>query len=145
MNDSTYVDTSAFAKWYLNEARSDEVEAFIRARRSIAISRLTAVELRCLLARRRRNKEIDRRIERGVLEAFEGDMRQGFVTVHPLEDRHAVAAYGLLTRLARHPLRTLDALHLAIALESGARVLATADAVMMAAATALGMAVERFD
>ena len=145
MNGSAYVDTSAFAKWYLNEARSDDVEAFIRARRSITISRLTAVEFRCMLARRRRNKEIDRRTERGVLEAFEGDMRQGFVTVHPLEDRHAVAAYGLLTQLARHPLRTLDALHLAIAVESGARVLATADAVMAAAAMALGMAVERFD
>jgi predicted nucleic acid-binding protein len=145
VNGSTYVDTSAFAKWYLNEARSDDVEAFIRARRSIAISRLTVVELRCLLARRRRNKEIDRRIERGVLETFEGDMRQGFVTVHPLEDRHAVAAYGLLSRLVRHPLRTLDALHLAIAVESGARVLVTADAIMAAAATALGMAVERFD
>ena len=77
MNGSTYVDTSAFAKWYLNEARSDDVEAFIRARRSIAISRLTVVELRSLLARRRRNKEIDRRIERGVLETFEGDMRKG--------------------------------------------------------------------
>ena len=123
MNGSAYVDTSAFAKWYLNEARSDDVEAFIRARRSIAISRLTAVELRCLLARRRRSKEIDRRTERGVLEEFEGDVRQGFVMVHPLEDRHAVAAYGLLTHLTRHPLRTLDALHLAIAVESGARVL----------------------
>jgi predicted nucleic acid-binding protein len=145
VSDSTYVDTSALAKWYLNEARSDDVEAFIRARRSIAISRLTVVELRCLLARRRRNKEIDRRIERAVLEAFEGDTRQGFVAVHPLEDRHAVAAYGLLTRLARHPVRTLDALHLAIALESGAKVRATADAVMVAAATALGMVVKRFD
>jgi hypothetical protein len=36
-------------------------------------------------------------------------------------------------------------LHLAIAVESGAAVLAPADAVMAAAATALGMAVERFD
>ena len=145
MNDATYIDTSAFAKWYLNEARSEEVEAFIRARRSIAISRLTAVELRCLLARRRRSKEIDGRIERHVIETFEDDIRQGFVTVHPLEDRHAIAAYGLLGRLARHRLRTLDALHLAIALESGAQVLATADTIMMASARALGMAVKRFD
>jgi predicted nucleic acid-binding protein len=141
---SAYVDTSAFAKWYLNEARSDDVEAFIRARHSVAVSRLTAVELRCLLARRRRNREIDGRTERRVLETFESDVRQGFVAVHPLEDRHALAAYGLLTRLARHSLRTLDALHLAIALDVDARVLATADAVMAAAAKALGMTVESF-
>ncbi len=144
MTQSAYVDTSAFAKWYLNEARSDDVEAFIRARRSVAVSRLTALELRCLLARRRRNREIDGRIERRVLEAFESDVRQGFVAVHPLEDRHALAAVGILTRLARHPLRTLDALHLAIALDVDARVLATADAVMAAAAKALGMTVESF-
>jgi len=41
-------------------------------------------------------------------------------------------------------LRTLDAIHLALAVDAGARELATADAVMMQAAKRLGLAVHGF-
>ena len=145
MSELGYLDTSALAKWYLNEARSDDVAAFMTRQRAAAISRLTVVEFRCLLARRRRSKEIDARTERRIVSAFTRDVGLGFLEVHPLEDRHAVAAHGMLTRLARHPLRTLDSLHLAIACDLGIRLLATADRVMAAAAASLGMTVERFD
>lgn len=50
-----YLDTSALAKWYLNEPFSEKFEAFIQEYSTAAISRLTVVELRCLLARRRRD------------------------------------------------------------------------------------------
>ena len=43
-----------------------------------------------------------------------------------------------------HPLRTLDALHLAVALHAGIDMLATADTVMADAATAMGLEVARF-
>jgi uncharacterized protein len=46
-----YIDTSALAKWYLNEPRSEDFGA--------VISRLTVVEFRCLIARRRRAGDID--------------------------------------------------------------------------------------
>ena len=51
---SCYIDTSALAKWYLNEPRSQDFESYIRSQRGALISRLTVMELRCLLARRRR-------------------------------------------------------------------------------------------
>ena len=54
MNPLAYFDTSALAKWYLREARSDEVEAYIRANGPVAISDLTVVEMRSLLASHRR-------------------------------------------------------------------------------------------
>jgi uncharacterized protein len=139
-----YLDTSALAKRYLHEAASDAVDGFLGRLESAAISRLTVVELRCLLARRRRNREIDARLERRLLAAFDGDVAQGFFEVHPLEDRHAVAAADLLARLPRHPLRTLDSLHLAIATGIGAAVVATADGIMAAAAAALELRVVRF-
>jgi hypothetical protein len=75
-----------------------------------------------------------------VLAAFEADLRAGFLTVHPLEDAHALAAIDILSRLRTHPLRSLDALHLAIALEAGCSVLATADRVLADAAAAQGRA-----
>lgn len=145
MSAAPYLDTSALAKWYLNEARSDDFEAYLRRLDSAAISRLTTVEFRCLLGRRRRAKEIDGRMEARLLAAFENDIRAGFLEVHPLEDSHALRAAGILKRLRAHPLRTLDALHLAIAQDLGCRQIATADRIMAAAATALGMEVVPFD
>ena len=59
----TYLDTSALAKWYLNEPGSDEFEAFIARRPGAIVSRLAAVELRCLPARRRRAGDIAPEIE----------------------------------------------------------------------------------
>ena len=53
------IDTSALAKRYLPESGSDEFDRFLGRMPSVSISRLTVVELRCLLARRRRNHEID--------------------------------------------------------------------------------------
>jgi uncharacterized protein len=111
---------------------------------SVSISRLTVVELRCLLARRRRNREIDASAEQRATAAFEDDVAQGFVEVHPLEDRHALGARDLLIRLAAIPLRTLDALHLAIATAIKADAIATADDTFAAAAAALRLRVEWF-
>ena len=140
-----YVDTSALAKRYVNEPRSDEFEQYVARSMPVAISRLTILELRCLLARRRRTGEIDARLERDAFAAFEGDVRNGALTVRPLEDAHAAAALQILVRLKAHPLRSLDAMHLAIALDVGATEIATADRVMATAAAALGLKTARFD
>ncbi len=144
MSGPIYIDTSAVAKRYLREPGSDEFDGFLGRLLSASISRLTVVEMRCLVGRRRRNREIDGGAERRVMAAFEDDIAQGFLEVHPLEDRHALDARDLLTRLAPVPLRTLDALHLAIATAIGADAVATADSIFAAAATALRLRVEWF-
>jgi len=113
MTAAAYLDTSALAKWYLNEPNSDTFEAFVRALPGAAISRLTTLEFRCLLTRRRRVGDITSAIERRVFSSFENDIRAGFLDVHPLEDHHVVAAAEVVNRLSRHALRSLDALHLA--------------------------------
>jgi uncharacterized protein len=110
----------------------------------VSISRLTVVELYCLLGRRRHNRDIDASAERRAAAAFEDDMARGFLEVHPLEDGHALGARELLIRLAAVPLRTLDALHLAIAIAIGAGAVATADGTFAVAAAALRLRVERF-
>ena len=138
-----YLDTSALAKWYLNEPFSEQFEAFIREQATAAVTRLTVVEFRCLLARRRRAGEITKTIESRVYAAFEKDVGAGFLQVHPVADEHLIAALALITRLGRYPLRTLDALHLAIAHGIQCRRLATADQAMAAAGKAAGLDVTR--
>jgi predicted nucleic acid-binding protein len=139
-----YLDTSALAKWYLNEPLSEQFEAFIREQSSAAISRLTVVEFRCLLARRRRAGDITKSVESRVYASFEQDVGAGFLQVYPVADEHLIAALSLITRLSRYPLRTLDALHLAIAQGIHCRRLATADKTMADAWRAIGLGVARF-
>ncbi len=143
MTRLVYLDTSALAKWYLNEKGSDAVEAFLRKRAPVAISTLTIVEMRSLLGRRRREGSIDADVEIRVGATLEDDLREGHLVRHRVEDRMVESASALLAALSGHALRTLDALHLAVARAIGAEELATADRVMASAAPALGLAVAR--
>jgi Predicted nucleic acid-binding protein, contains PIN domain len=140
-----YLDTSALAKWYLNESRSEDFAAWIQDEADVHISTLTVVEMRCLLARRRRNRELSIDMEQKVFATLLDDIVQGFLTQHPVEDEHAMGALNLLTLLADHPLRTLDAIHLGVARRLGADRLATADQVMGNAAETLRMEVIWFN
>jgi hypothetical protein len=45
MKENIYFDTSALAKWYLNEPRSEEVEEYIQAHGPVGISDLTVLRL----------------------------------------------------------------------------------------------------
>ncbi len=142
---TTYVDTSALAKWYLNEARSEEFTAWIKAEPDIHISTLTLVEMRCLLARRRRNHEISSDIEQQVFTTLQDDVNQGFLIRHGVDDESVLGALTLLTLVSNHSLRSLDALHLSIARRLDLKHLATADRIMIDAAHVIGFQVISFD
>ncbi len=139
-----YFDTSALAKWYLNEERSEEVETFIRNHGPVAISDVTVVEMRSLLARRRREKQIGRRLESRIFATFEDDIHQGHLRCHALPSGMARGAVNLISELPEVSLRTLDALHLSIAREIQVDLVATADRVMAEGASAMGFSVADF-
>lgn len=140
-----YVDTSALAKWYVPESRSDDFEAWIRRRSAPTISSLTVVEMRCLLARRRRNRSLDREDESRANRLFRLDIDQRHLIVEPVADGDVRAAAHLIDRFPARPLRALDAIHLTICTARGMEHLATADSIMAAAAEELGIEVTRFD
>jgi hypothetical protein len=140
-----YFDTSALAKWYLKEARSDDVEKYIQENGPVDISDLTVVEMRTLLARRRKERNIDSKTEIRIYATFEEDIRQKFLVCHPLPVGLAAGAVNLLSVLSDLQLRTLDALHLTIAKEIQTEILATADRIMAISARAMGFSVVRFD
>jgi predicted nucleic acid-binding protein len=145
MREIIYFDTSALAKWYLNEARSNDVEKYIQEHGPVDISELTVVEMRSLLSRRRRERQIDPKTEIRVFATFEEDIRQKFLILHPLPEGLVTGAVNLLSVHSEVPLRTLDALHLMVAKEIQAEILATADRIMIAGAKAIGFSVVGFD
>lgn len=98
----------------------------------------------CLLARRRRNREISAATEARVTALFHQDVADRHLRVVELRDEHVETAQRILASLPTYPLRTLDALHLALARAAGTPVLATADRVMAAAGAEAGFRVGSF-
>ena len=140
---AVYVDTSALAKLYVNEPGSDEFEDWIRATDGVTISSLTIVEMRSLLARRRRLGEIDADAERRAFSLFRQHVDARFLALEAVKDEHVLTAARMLDSIPGCGLRTLDAIHLSICQALDPAQLATADAVMAAAAGELGIEVAR--
>ncbi len=139
-----YLDTSALAKWYLRERGSEEFAAWVQDRGEIVASSLALVEMRSLLARRVTSGELSVPLAERVWEAFEDDLRRGFLSHYRIDDSEVIGALALFAALPEHPLRALDAIHLNVARVLDAEVLATADRVMAGAARSLGLSVAFF-
>lgn len=143
-NRVVYLDTSVLAKWYLAEAHSEQVSDYIIGLDSAVISTLTKTEMRCMLARRKRMQEFGADLVGQIYATFLDDIAQGHLTLLKVEDKHLETATNLISILPDHALRTLDALHLAIAQHHGLQLIATADKLFANAAEAMGFKVDFF-
>lgn len=139
-----YADTSALLKRYMHEAFSEEFDAFFLKQGPLSISRLGLVEARCSLARRRRNRLINPKLEQNAVKELHNDIRDGALQLHAVADEQIAQAFHLIESIPTVPLRSLDAVHLAIARDIRAKGFATADKIQADAATALGFPVHRF-
>lgn len=139
-----YLDTSVVAKWYLAEANSEQVADYIVGLETAVISTLTITEMRCLLARRKRMQELSADLETQIYATFLEDINQRHLHCLAVENKHFESAAHLISMLPVHGLRTLDALHLAIAQHHGLQRIATADTLFAKAAEALGFQVDLF-
>jgi predicted nucleic acid-binding protein len=142
--ENVYFDTSALAKWYLNEAMSQEVEDYLGEVGPVCVSLLTKVEMRSLVARRGREGHLDPALQSKILATFEGDIAAGHLALLPHTVESFLLAESLLGSQPEVSLTTLDALHLGVMCASGVTVLATADRVMAQAAAAQGIECRTF-
>lgn len=134
---TVYVDTSVLAAYYCPEPLSPLAERTIRSLSSPAISELTLVEFTSAVSRKVRDKTLSREDGARVLVQFEAHIEGGYYIVLPVRTRDYRIAKSWLGQL-RGTLRTLDALHLAVA-EGAAASTLTADRRLAAEAQALGL------
>jgi len=139
-----YLDTSALAKWYLNESGSEAFVSYLHSLDVAVITSLTVTEMRSLVSRRRRMEDLTAELESVLFSAFLEDIDRGWLQCYPIDDARFDEASRLITRYPEHPLRTLDALHLNNAVHLGVSELATADMAMANAAVSMGFEVVRF-
>jgi len=134
-----YLDTSALAKLYLQEAESDDLDSALIGRRDLLISELTLTELTSAITRRAREGEIEASIARRIYQQLFRDVRAGEYRLLDLTSATHREAERLLLTIGRHaPIRAGDSLHLATAALADARTLVTYDRQMHAVASKLG-------
>lgn len=134
-----YVDTSVLAAFYCPEPFSAKAERLIRAELAPAVSDLTEVELLSALSRKTREGELSVIDATRIAGQFASHLNGNLYTRIPLQRSHYVTARDWMGRFAT-PLRTLDALHLAVAASTGRR-LVTADRGLARSANELGVEV----
>lgn len=135
-----YLDTSVVVPLYWSEALTNTIEELLVNEPELGLSDLTQVEFGSAIARRVRMGEISRESAREIIEQFQAHINAGLyalIEVEPIHYRMASEWIGGLET----PLRTLDALHLAIAYSRGL-LLVTADEGLANSAGLLGVAVQ---
>lgn len=109
-----YLDTSFVIPLYWPEALSDLAEALVAQESGLIISNLVEVEFVSALSRRVRMREIPKETAKLVSERFSLDIKAKRFTRLDIQTKHYDLPKDWLNRFDT-PLRTLDALHLAIA------------------------------
>ena len=134
-----YIDTSVLVAYYCPEALSEQVQVFLSEQVKPAISSLTEVELFSAIARKVRMGELGQSDGNRIISKFSSHVDGNLFSMTPVESHHWRIARGWIG-LFNTSLRTLDALHLAIA-SAGDFVLVTSDRRLIQAADILGVKV----
>ena len=139
-----YVDTSALIKRYIEETGSDAFDAFCeRPAIERVICPLGATEFTGLLQRRLRLGSLSAKQTIAVRQRFLADVAAGGWRIIDFEADVFAKANNLMVNLGA-PLATLDALHLACALQHGIPDFATADRQLATAARKAKLRVHTF-
>ncbi len=135
-----YLDTSVVVAYYIPESLSNTVEEFLKDKPHPAISQLVEVEFFSAVSRRVRTKELSQQDARRIADLFQSHLANGLYTRLLLKSVYLDLARDWIGRFTL-PLRSLDALHLAIA-ESNCLCLVRADAALSRSARELEIVVE---
>ena len=109
-----YIDTSVLAAYYCPEPLSEKAEIVLRSSAEVCISELTEVELTSAVSRKVRAKEISASDANKILNQFQYHIAHHFYRYLSIDSTHYQLARKWIAGF-NISLRTLDALHLALA------------------------------
>ena len=133
-----FFDTSAFVMRYIDETGSGEIEQLCAGADSAGISILLPVEAISVFSRLKREKHITAKQYAVLKGELFSDIRD--MTVITLAPATVQAAIDVMERV---PLKTLDAIHLACAIEYRPDYFVSGDAQQLFAAEKMGLKVKR--
>ena len=134
-----YVDTSAFVKRFLPEARTEDMDELAESKDyRLAISSLVVTELRSVFKQNHRLGRINDNFVRQATQQLHTEIASGGLRFHAIDAAIFNLAGDLISRLTS-PLATLDAVHLACAQAIGADIMVSADLQLLRAAAEAGL------
>lgn len=134
----TYLDSSAFAKRFVEEAGSDTVEKICTDTTELGLSVICVPEMISALNRRKRERSLTRHQYADVKRRIFSDIRDADII-----DLTVSVVACAITVLEKSPIREMDALHIACALEWRAQTLVSSDKKQLDAARRAGMKTQR--
>jgi predicted nucleic acid-binding protein len=134
---NVFFDSSALAKRYVEEAKSDRVQDILSSAASLTISVICISEIVSALCRRRRERRLTPQQYLSAKKALFADIED--MSVVNLTDQVIARAIDILEKW---PLRSSDSLHIASAAEWSAQLFVSADERQCAAARQYGLQVE---
>jgi len=129
-----YLDSSALAKRFVNEDGSDAVEALCAQADALGLSVIGVPEIVSALNRRLRERLLTPTLYRQAKQRLLDDVRDADI----IQLTPAVIG-STIQVLEASPVRAMDALHIACAIEWGADVFASADPRQLIAARRAGL------
>lgn len=134
-----YVDTSAFIKRFLREARTEDMDELAESNDyRLAISSLVVTELRSVFKRNQRLGLLSDTFVQQATQQLHTEIASGGLRFHAMDAAIFNLAGDLISRLTS-PLGTLDALHLACAQATGADLMVSADLQLLRASEEAGL------
>ena len=130
----TFVDSSAFAKRYVEEHGSDAVDGYCQEATELALSVLCVPEIISALNRRVREKALDLQQYAQAKQSVSEDVRD--VTIVDITEPVVSTCIQILEK---NPVREADALHVACAVEWRAELFLSADKRQVSAAKHAGL------
>ena len=131
-------DTSALVKRYVRERGTERVVQLGTEATEVILSVICIPELLSTLNRLRRERKLTRKKYVAIKEALSANVAQATIVAIT---RSVVARS--IEALEKAPLRALDAIHLATALDAACDLFVSADARQCKAARSLGLSVEQ--
>ena len=132
-----YVDTTVLVAYYCPEPLSEKVEAFITAHTRPALSNLSELELFSAISRKIREGGLDRADGSRIVAKFLAHLDDLFYTKLIIEPHHYRLDRDWIGQFTTS-LRSLDAIHLAVASSEGATLI-TADEGLAKSAVSLAV------
>ena len=130
----TFLDSSAFAKRFVDEAGSDKVEKTCAQASELGLSVICVPEIISALNRRRRERSLTAAQYDKAKQQLLDDVRDADII------NLAVPVVGsAIGVLETSPVRAMDALHIACALEWGAELFVSSDKKQLSAARRAGL------
>jgi uncharacterized protein len=130
----TFLDSSAFAKRFVDEAGSDKVEATCAEATELGLSVICVPEIISALNRCRRERSLTTTQYAEAKQRLLDDVRDADII-----NLAAPAVVSAIVVLEESPVRAMDALHIACALEWGAQMFVSSDKQQLRAARRAGM------